>query len=84
MDTLIIDDAAQCLDHAEMGWPMRAALIDANRLVSLGTLLAAAPSLAPASCALVDLTGIGVQDLQIAASVWRRMEESADLSEHES
>ncbi|MDK2760990.1 MAG: hypothetical protein KYX64_06480 [Sphingopyxis sp.] len=71
MDLLVADDRLQCVDHGELSWPAGAGLIEMAQIAELGSLLAEPPILAPDSAALVDLTGIGVQDLAVASTVWR-------------
>lgn len=73
MDLLVADSSAQCLDHGELSWSYRSGDLDPSRVIELGQLLADPPSLDEASSALVDLTGLGIQDLQIAAAVWRSL-----------
>ena len=71
MDLLVADARSQCLDHGELSWPARAGLIDAVGIAELGSLLAEPQILTSDAAVLVDLTGIGVQDLSIAAAVLR-------------
>lgn len=74
MDLLVADAADQCLEYGELASPARDGLIERSRISEFGALLANPPELAHMSSALVDLTGVGVQDLQIAAAVWRSVE----------
>lgn len=71
MDLLVADSPAQCLNHGELSWPYRSGDLDPSRVVELGPLLADPPRLHDAASALVDLTGLGIQDLQVSAAVWR-------------
>jgi ornithine cyclodeaminase len=73
IDLLIADSREQCLDHGELTHPYRAGLITAERVQELGAFLADAAPIAPDCSVLVDLTGVGVQDLQIAAAVWHKL-----------
>jgi ornithine cyclodeaminase len=73
MDVLIADDSEQCLDHGELAHPYRAGLIAAQRVQELGAFLSDPVPVAPERSVLIDLTGVGVQDLQIAAAVWSRL-----------
>ena len=68
---IIVDSRAQCLDHGEAGWAVRAGLVDADALVELGTLLAAPVAFRPDDIVVADLTGVAVQDAEIAKVVWR-------------
>jgi ornithine cyclodeaminase len=73
MDVLVADSIEQCLDHGELSRPYREGLIGADRVTELGTLLAEPVSFSPDERVLVDLTGVGVQDLQIAHAVWTQL-----------
>ena len=48
-------------------------LLDASRLVQLGSLIGDNRIIGPDDTVIVDLTGLGVQDLQIARCVWERL-----------
>jgi len=72
-DVVVADSVAQCVDHGEIAAPVRAGLLSPARVVELGRLLAD-PALGrtrPDQITLADLTGVAVQDLQIAAHVYR-------------
>lgn len=73
----IVDSIAQCVDHGEAGWAVRAGLIEASTLIELGTLLDAPVAFAPDEIVVADLTGVAIQDFEIAKSVWRRLQLSA-------
>lgn len=70
---VIVDSLAQCVAHGEAGWAVRAGLIDAASLVELGTLLKAPISFGQDDIVVADLTGVAVQDVEIAKSVWFRL-----------
>jgi len=70
MDIWIADAIAQCLDHGELARPYADRLIPAVRVQELGRHLAAPETFRPTDRILVDLTGVGIQDLQIASAVW--------------
>lgn len=74
-DLIITDDRAQCLHHGEFGHAVRAGLIDAQSAAVLGQVLSAPKGLVfePSSISVVDLTGLGAQDLAIAAHVYRKL-----------
>lgn len=74
-DVIVVDDHGQCLDHGEFGSAVRAGLVDANRDVSLGAILAGATKvqIGPESVSIVDLTGLGAQDLAVASLVFERL-----------
>jgi len=70
----IVDSIAQCVDHGEAGWAVRAGLIEPGSLIELGTLLDAPVAFAPDEIVVADLTGVAIQDFEIARSVWRRLQ----------
>jgi ornithine cyclodeaminase/alanine dehydrogenase-like protein (mu-crystallin family) len=70
---VVVDSCAQCIDHGETGWAVRAGLIDAASLIELGALLTAPIAFADAEIVVADLTGVAVQDVAIAKSVWSRL-----------
>ena len=70
---IVVDSRAQCVDHGEAGWAVRAGLVDAASLVELGALLAAPIAFRDEETVVADLTGVAIQDLEIAKSVWKRL-----------
>ncbi|SBV32357.1 Ornithine cyclodeaminase [uncultured Sphingopyxis sp.] len=70
---LIVDSAVQCAHHGEAGWPIRAGLIAPESLVELGALLESPASFADDEIVVADLTGVAVQDIAIAKTVWERL-----------
>jgi ornithine cyclodeaminase len=70
---VVVDSIAQCVDHGEAGWAVRGGLIDPTRLIELGTLLETPVAFAPEEIVVADLTGVAIQDFEIAKSVWRRL-----------
>jgi len=71
MNHLVADFLSQCFAYGELSWPARAGMTETTQVSELGTLLRNPSALAPDSSALVDLTGIGAQDLAIAAATLR-------------
>ena len=71
---VVVDSRVQCVDHGEAGWAVRAGLIDPASLIELGTLLGTPMAFAPEDIVVADLTGVAVQDVEIAKSVWSRLE----------
>jgi ornithine cyclodeaminase len=71
---VIVDSRAQCVDHGEAGWAVRAGLIDPAALIELGALLASPIAFRVDEIVIADLTGVAVQDVAIARSVWSRLE----------
>jgi ornithine cyclodeaminase len=70
---VIVDSRAQCIDHGEAGWAVRAGLLDPASLIELGALLTAPLAFADEEIVVADLTGVAVQDVEIAKSVWSRL-----------
>jgi ornithine cyclodeaminase len=70
---VVVDSCAQCIDHGETGWAVRAALLDPGSLIELGALLTAPIDFAAEEIVVADLTGVAVQDVEIAKSVWSRL-----------
>jgi len=73
----VVDSIAQCVDHGEAGWAVRDGLIDPRSLIELGTLLDAPIAFLPDEIVVADLTGVAIQDFEIAKSVWRRLQPGA-------
>lgn len=70
---LIVDSAVQCAHHGEAGWPIRAGLIAPDAFVELGALLENPVAFADDEIVVADLTGVAVQDIAIAKTVWERL-----------
>jgi len=74
-EVIVTDDHHQCLAHGEFGIACRAGLINEQTDVALGKVLAK-PSenkISGTGISIVDLTGVGTQDLAIASYVWRKL-----------
>jgi len=67
-DVLIVDDKTQCLDHGDTAAAHNAGLINSHTLQSLGAALSNQLSIS-SGISVVDLTGLGAQDLAIASLV---------------
>lgn len=70
---IVVDSRAQCIDHGEAGWAVRAGLVDPGSLIELGALLAAPIAFGAEETVVADLTGVAIQDFEIAKSVWKRL-----------
>lgn len=76
-DLLVVDSISQCSDHGECQTAFRDGLIKKDKLLELGTLIDQ-PALAQRdknTISVADLTGVAVQDIQIASAVlssWRK------------
>ena len=74
---VVVDSCAQCIDHGETGWAVRAGLLDPASLIELGAQLTAPIEFAAEEIVVADLTGVAVQDVEIAKSVWSRLRPAA-------
>jgi len=74
-DVIITDDHDQCLSHGEFGYAVRHNYVSENADRNLGYILGHPDEFeADAnSVSVVDLTGLGAQDLAIAAFVYERL-----------
>jgi ornithine cyclodeaminase len=73
-DLIVVDAKQQCIDHGEVSAAVISGLVDPDKLVELGALLEdEGKSIADEAIVIADLTGLGVQDVQIAKTVWRRL-----------
>jgi ornithine cyclodeaminase len=70
---VVVDARDQCVNHGETGWAVRAGLIDPASPIELGTLLANPIVFGDDEIVVADLTGVAIQDLEIARSVWTRL-----------
>jgi ornithine cyclodeaminase len=71
---VVVDSRAQCIDHGEAGWAVRAGLVDPAALIELGALLTTPISFRDDEIVIADLTGVAIQDVAIAGSVWSRLQ----------
>lgn len=67
-DLIVVDSIAQCSHYGEVSHAYKAGLIDKEQMIELGTLLAQKQSgrQNDTQITLADLTGVAVQDAQIA------------------
>lgn len=72
-DLVIADSHEQCLAHGEISAAHRAGRLDRAKLRELGGLIGEPLSVADDAIVIVDLTGLGVQDAQIAKAVYARL-----------
>ncbi|MCC7633490.1 ornithine cyclodeaminase family protein [Stenotrophomonas rhizophila] len=73
MDILIADSIDQCLDHGELASAFALGHIKRSQVTAFGQYLAEATAIPNAQSVLVDLTGLGIQDLQIALTIWNNL-----------
>lgn len=70
---IVVDSRTQCIDHGETGWAVRAGLVSEASLMELGALLEQPVAFAEEETVVADLTGVAIQDFEIARSVWKRL-----------
>lgn len=70
---IVVDSRSQCTAHGETGWAVRAGLVDEDSLIELGDLLENPTAFGKDDIVVADLTGVAVQDVAIAKSVWTRL-----------
>lgn len=73
-DICVVDSASQCTDHGEIHTAISNGLIDASKLLEIGDLIGgrATGRETPQQISVADLTGVAVQDIAIAKSVYER------------
>ena len=74
--TIVTDDHRECLHHSEFGAAVRAGAVAEDSDCSFGEMLSLAspdPRMARDGISVVDLTGMGVQDLAIAMVTLREL-----------
>jgi ornithine cyclodeaminase len=72
-DLVVADSLSQCVDHGELAHAVQAGLLDPGRVIELGQLIATGGRARTREdqITIADLTGVAVQDLQIATHVVR-------------
>jgi len=78
---IVVDSRAQCVDHGEAGWAVRAGLIDPASLIEMGALLDAPIAFDADEIIVADLTGVAVQDAAIAKVVWQGLQRAPSARE---
>lgn len=70
-DICVVDSKSQCLDHGEAFYPFKSGIIREADLVELGEVIQnhSLQRRLSNQITIADLTGVGVQDIQIAKSV---------------
>jgi ornithine cyclodeaminase len=71
---IVVDSRAQCIDHGDTGWAVRAGIVAPDTLIELGAHLQTPAPFPDDEIVVADLTGIAIQDVEIAKTVWRRLE----------
>ena len=75
---IVVDSIPQCVAYGEAGWAVRAGLLDASNLFELGALLTTPIKFSDRDVVVADLTGVAVQDVAIAKSVWQQLKKTSD------
>jgi ornithine cyclodeaminase len=72
-DVVVVDSVSQCADHGDLAHAVRAGLMRPGDVRELGAVIAgtAAGRTSPEQLTIADLTGVAVQDMQIAKAVYR-------------
>jgi ornithine cyclodeaminase len=72
-DVVVVDSVSQCADHGDLAHAVRAGVIRPNAVRELGAVIAGtAPGRTSSDqLTIADLTGVAVQDIQIAKAVHR-------------
>jgi ornithine cyclodeaminase/alanine dehydrogenase-like protein (mu-crystallin family) len=70
MRRLFADSISQCLAHGECASAFAQGMIAGPDLQELGSLLSSPEQFHPDETIIVDLTGLGIQDAQIAKMLW--------------
>jgi ornithine cyclodeaminase len=71
-DRVVVDSRSQCMQFGDASYAIKSGLIRPEKLIEIGEVVAE-PSLGRVSdnqVSVADLTGVAIQDLQIAASVY--------------
>lgn len=78
-DLCVVDSKSQCLDHGESFYPHRAGIIGDEKLIELGEVISNSryQRQSDQQVTIADLTGVGVQDIQIAKCVLLLLEKEA-------
>jgi ornithine cyclodeaminase len=78
-DRVVADSIAQCTHHGECAPAVRSGLLDPARIVELGRVVGD-PALrrrSDAEITVADLTGVAVQDIQVAKMAWAGLRPSS-------
>lgn len=79
-DLVVADSLVQCIERGEIHHAVRAGVLESQTVVELGGVLAD-PTRGRSSdhqITIADLTGVAVQDIQIATAVYRRVRGGVD------
>ena len=80
-DVLVADSRHQCVDHGEFSYAVAAGRVPEGRIIELGAVIAT-PSRGRTrddQVTIADLTGVAVQDIQVAKHVYARYVQKAPV-----
>jgi ornithine cyclodeaminase len=73
-DLVIVDSKSQCIDHGEAGFAVRQGLIQSDALIELGDFIKDGRHRQnDKQVTVADLTGVAVQDIQIAKQIYENI-----------
>jgi len=77
-DVLVVDSASQCIDQGEVQTALSAGHIDESDLIELGNIIdgSASGRTDDSQITIADLTGVAVQDIAIANSVYQKWQDA--------
>ncbi len=71
---IVADSKSQCIDHGEVCNAVKGQVINDKKIIELGTLISAAQRRSNDSeITIADLTGVAIQDIQIAKYVYQKI-----------
>ena len=73
---IVADSVPQCVDHGDTSGAFRAGLVRESDILQLGALLEDPIGFADEEIVIADLTGVAIQDVQIAKTIWARLSET--------
>lgn len=72
-DLVVVDSREQCCNHGDTAHAIAEGYVDRAELRELGEIIMGSGRTSDNQITLADLTGLGVQDLQIASAVYREL-----------
>ena len=73
--TIVADSTSQCVDHGELFHPIKEKKISSEQIVELGSFISRRMKRKPDSITIADLTGVAIQDIQIAKYVYLKSQQ---------
>jgi ornithine cyclodeaminase len=70
---IIADSKSQCIDHGDIFHPVHQGIIKEDQIIELGTFISSGKKRKSESeISIADLTGVAIQDIQIAKFVYQK------------